>query len=83
MGLPSGDVIDHRKMKQKREALDISQADAASRAGLARKQAWYVIESGKQLNVTMETLYGIARALECDPRDLLVPPPSRRKGAKQ
>jgi DNA-binding Xre family transcriptional regulator len=40
-------------------------------AGMASRQHWYAIESGRKQNVTIETLYRIAKVLKVKPADLL------------
>lgn len=67
-------MLDTAKMEQRRRALDLSQREAAVRAGLAGRQAWNNIASGRKANVTLETLSRIAHALECDPRELIKTP---------
>lgn len=59
-----------------RLAAGISQEELAARAGLHRT---YIssIERGAR-NVSLENIFALARALGCDPRDLLAPKP---KGA--
>jgi transcriptional regulator with XRE-family HTH domain len=64
-------VLDTRKIKRRRIALRLSQADAAKRAGLTGRQHWSLIEKGKAKNITLETLGAIARALQVKPRSLL------------
>lgn len=64
-------MLDTKKIEARRQTLGLSQEEAASRAGLATRQQWHAIESGRNTNVTMETLGRIAQALECDPRDLI------------
>jgi DNA-binding XRE family transcriptional regulator len=52
-------------IKQKREALGLSQEDAARLADVTR-QTWSVIERGVIQNPTLDTARGIARALQTD-----------------
>jgi transcriptional regulator with XRE-family HTH domain len=67
-------MLDTTKMEARRKELGISQVEAASRAGLTARQAWNNIETGKRVNITLETLTRIAEALECDPRELIKTP---------
>ncbi len=64
-------LLDTEKMKALREKLGLSQDDAAKRAELGSRQAWYNIESGTQPNVTLATLEKIAAALKTTPKNLL------------
>jgi transcriptional regulator with XRE-family HTH domain len=64
-------------MEDQRKKLGLSQEDAAQKAGLAGRQVWQNITSGRKANVTLETLNKIAVALRCDPRDLLLVSKSR------
>lgn len=64
-------MLDIAKMEERRRALGLSQEEAAVRAGLAGRQAWNNIVSGRKANVTLDTLNRIAHALEFDPRDLI------------
>jgi transcriptional regulator with XRE-family HTH domain len=75
-----GQGFDREKMRERRKALELNQTAAAERAGLASVAVWSAIETGRQPNITMETLAKIAAALECDARDLITPPePPKRK----
>jgi transcriptional regulator with XRE-family HTH domain len=67
-------MLDTKKIEARRKSLGFSQEEAATRAGLASRQAWNNIASGRKANVTMDTLKKIAEALECDPRDLIKTP---------
>lgn len=64
-------MLDTAKMENRRKELSLSQEEAARIAGLAGRQAWQNIASGRKANVTLETLQKISKALDCDPRDLL------------
>ncbi|HYE18858.1 MAG TPA: helix-turn-helix transcriptional regulator [Tepidisphaeraceae bacterium] len=78
---PAALMLDLDKVKTLREALNLSQGDAADRAGLkAGRSQWNDIESGRRSNVTLETLGKIAAALEVDPAELLVKPAAKGKG---
>lgn len=70
-------MLDTKKMEARRKALGLSQEEAASRAGLATRQQWNNIVSGRRSNVTMETLDKIAEALNCNSRELIKTPPVR------
>ena len=58
-------------LRRLRTSSGISQEELASRAGLHRT---YIssIERG-QRNVSIENIFALARALSCDPRELLAP----------
>jgi DNA-binding XRE family transcriptional regulator len=64
-------MLDIEKLRKLREKAGLSQEDAAKRAGLNSRQAWYNIESGLQANVTMTTLDSLAKALGVKARDLV------------
>ncbi len=64
-------ALDRHKIKALRQALGISQAEAARRAEMSGRQTWYHIEQGRLGNITLDTLDKIARALGVEPRDLL------------
>ncbi|MCC7351824.1 MAG: helix-turn-helix transcriptional regulator [Phycisphaerales bacterium] len=64
-------VLDLKKLKALRLQHGLSMDDAARAAGLASRGSWYEIESGRKANITLETLYKIAHALQVNPRDLL------------
>ena len=58
------------KMRQRREALGLTQTEAARRVGW--KQSWWSgIESGKAGSITVDTLDAIAKALETKAAKLL------------
>jgi transcriptional regulator with XRE-family HTH domain len=63
--------VDNNKIKVLREKLGLSQADAADKAGLKSRQAWWNIESGHQANLTIAILEQIAAALGVRAKDLL------------
>lgn len=65
-------MLDREKIEARRQALGLSQAEAATKAGLASRQVWNNIVSGRKANVTMETLSKIANALDCHPRELIL-----------
>ena len=67
-------VLDIEKIKLLREGLGLTHEQAASAAGLKSRQAWYAIESGSagtKRGVTLDTLNAVAKALNCDAKDLL------------
>jgi transcriptional regulator with XRE-family HTH domain len=64
-------MLDIDGMESRRRALGLSQREAAVRAGLAGRQRWQNIVSGRNSNVTINTLTRIAKALNCDPRELI------------
>jgi len=55
-------------IRSRREALDLSLADAARLAGWGEKARghWYDIESGRAHNPTLKTMLDMCRVLECD-----------------
>lgn len=63
--------IDLKKIKARREALGLSMEQAAKAAGLSGRQTWYHIESGQRPDVAVSTLGKIAKALQCEPVDIL------------
>jgi transcriptional regulator with XRE-family HTH domain len=65
--------FDVTKMKELREQIPLTQAEAAARAKMTVSR-WCDIEKGGRRNVTMETLAIIAEALGCDARDLITAP---------
>ena len=68
-------LLDTAKMRSLRLARGLSQQDAAARAGIrGGKTRWADIETGRRVNVTLETLGRIAAALECEPSELLAKP---------
>lgn len=65
------------EVKRRRDSLGLTQEQAAKRAGVNGRARWADIETGERHNVTLSTLYAIARALECRPADLLMPSEDR------
>ena len=63
--------LDCRKMRDLRESLGLTQAQAAKLAGLGNSARWNDIESGRRTNVTVASLERIAGALGVKARDLL------------
>ena len=68
-------LLDVAKVKSLREGLELSQGDAAVRAGFKGRQAWNNIESGRQATVSLATLAKLALVLKVQARDLLKPGP--------
>ena len=64
-------VLDTEKMRALRLKRGLSMDDAAHAAGFADRQRWYTIESGRNANVTIDTLNRIAAALNVKAKDLL------------
>lgn len=64
-------LLDTAKVKAAREGRGLSQAEAATLAGLSGRSRWSEIESGRLSNVTLETLEKIAKALGVKAKDLL------------
>jgi transcriptional regulator with XRE-family HTH domain len=55
-------------IRSRREALDLSLADAARLAGwgVKARTRWHDIESGRAPNPTLKTLLDMARVLQCE-----------------
>jgi len=64
-------MLDVAKIRKLREAAGLSQDDAAKRAGLASRQRWHQIEGGSSINIELDTLERIAKALGVKGKDLL------------
>lgn len=67
-------IVNGTAIKKRREALKLTMAEAAARAGLPSRQRWNTIESVERKNPSIETLYRIAHALNCRMEDLITPP---------
>lgn len=68
------------KIKELRAKLELSQGDAAELAGFpGGASQWSDVENGRKENVTLDTLSKIAQALDCDARDLILPPEHKAK----
>jgi transcriptional regulator with XRE-family HTH domain len=68
----SGGVpIDHAKIRALRIKLNLTQEQAAQRAGVAGRQEWNKIETGVRQDLKVSTLERIAQALGVKPGDLL------------
>lgn len=64
--------LDVEKVRKLREELGLTQDEAAANARLkGGRQAWNDIESGRRVNLTIDTLERIARALAVKAGDLL------------
>jgi transcriptional regulator with XRE-family HTH domain len=73
-------MLDCGKVRKIREALGLTQVEAANLAGLkSGRQQWNDIESGRRANIQLDTLGRIAAALKVDPAELLKP---ARRGKK-
>ena len=64
-------MLNTKKMREKRQALGLTQQEAAEKAGFGDRQRWSDIESGRRSNVTIETLEQIAKTLGVKACDLL------------
>ncbi|MEM1012521.1 MAG: helix-turn-helix transcriptional regulator [Planctomycetota bacterium] len=64
--------LDLDKLKQLRADAGLTMAEAAERARLSGRQAWYAIESGRNADVRVSTLERIAAALGTTARELLI-----------
>lgn len=62
-------MIDLKKLRAWRG--DRSMDEVVKAIGISKAMYSY-IESGERKNVSLDTLEKIARAMDCDPRDLLV-----------
>lgn len=65
------ELLDYERIRPAREAMGLSIAEAARRAGMKHRQAWYEVEAGKQTNVTLERLAQVAAVIGLRPRDLV------------
>lgn len=74
---PAMQRFDPSKMKAARQAVGLTQADAAKRCGMTQGR-WSEIELGKRSEITVDTLSNIADGLGCLVQDLMTAP--RRKG---
>lgn len=64
-------MLNANYIKQRREALGLTQQQAADAAGLPDRQRWHGYESGRVDNPELSTLLGMARALQCTVDDLV------------
>jgi transcriptional regulator with XRE-family HTH domain len=68
-------ALDIAKVRNLRLKLGLTHEQAATAAGFTSRQQWYGIESGRTgTDVSVSTLGKLARALKCDPDDLLTTP---------
>lgn len=85
----SKSILNIEEIERRREALKLTQGQAAERAGFTHRQQWNNIASGRKATITLETLQRVAAALECSPRDLLANPlppvvkPASKRAAKR
>lgn len=63
--------LDFEKLKTLRDRRGLTQEEAATLAGLSGRQRWNDIESGRKVNVTIETLEAVAKAVGVKAKDLL------------
>lgn len=64
-------IIDTEKIKELREGRQLSQAEAATLAGMSARTRWSEVESGRLTNVTLATLVKMGKALGVKAKDLL------------
>jgi transcriptional regulator with XRE-family HTH domain len=62
--------VNAKKIKQLREALGLSQTEAAARARFSL-QRWNNIEAGRRLALDPDALLAVAKALKCRMEDLI------------
>ena len=62
-------MLDVGKIRRLREAAGLSQGQSAQKAGIGTRQRWHGIESGANLNIELETLYRIAKAVSTPERE--------------
>ena len=62
--------LDTKKLEAARKEAGLTQEEAAKKAGLSSRQAWNNIEGGR-VNLTLDTLDRIAKALGVKAKDLL------------
>jgi transcriptional regulator with XRE-family HTH domain len=63
--------LDFERIKELREGRGLTQEEAAKLAGLGTRQRWNDLEAGRRLNIELDTLERIAKALGVKARDLL------------
>jgi transcriptional regulator with XRE-family HTH domain len=82
-----GVMLNTESIRVRRELLGRSQDEVAHLAGIkGGRQKWNDIEKGRNVNPTLETLLGMARALQCSIADLVdedYPPKGRRPRRQQ
>jgi transcriptional regulator with XRE-family HTH domain len=64
-------IINIDRIRKLREGRDLSQAEAATLAGLSAAARWSEVESGRLSNITLDTLAKMAKALGVKAKDLL------------
>lgn len=64
-------MLDTDKLRKLRERLELTQEEAAQKAGLRSRQHWNKIENDKEGAITLATLDKIASALGVKAKDLL------------
>lgn len=64
-------MLDTEKIERIRKKLNLTQQEAAERAGLSGRQHWGNIVSGRQGGITLATLGKIADALGVKAKELL------------
>jgi transcriptional regulator with XRE-family HTH domain len=64
-------ILDTDKIRTLREGRGLSQEEAATLAGLSGRARWSEVESGRLVNITMETLEKMAKALGVKAKELL------------
>lgn len=65
-------------IQSRRDALGLTQEQAAKAAGLGTRTHWHRIESGKRANIEIATLLRISRVLKCSAAELLTEPDGER-----
>ncbi len=70
--VPDAKAVLARNVRRLRIAAGLSQEELAGRADLHRTYISSVERGGR--NVSVENVFALARALGCDPRELLSPP---------
>src|SRR4028118_2337789 len=64
-------ILNHDRIRHLRTERGLTQAEAATLAGMGNRARWNDVESGRRPNITMVTLEGIAKALKVEPAALL------------
>lgn len=65
-------MIDTKKIRRLRSKLKLTQQQAAEKAGFKSRQWWNDVETGRAVNLSVETLGRIATALGVRTKDLLL-----------
>jgi transcriptional regulator with XRE-family HTH domain len=66
--------LDHQKIATLRQQRALTLEEAATLAGLATRQQWWMIESGRRPNITPDTFHAVARALGVRMEELMAKP---------